>query len=136
MAAEVSIRKFKPSDKEAVDKMFTDGMQALIRPRFFVLVRQPQFGALLAGAVALSAYCQQGAPAWDAVKGILFTSGVFLLVVFMCVVQYTQSYIQSSLAGDLSNIPGFYFQDPKGQYRNGSRGHNRPHFRLLWCQAF
>jgi hypothetical protein len=115
MAGEVSIRKYRPSDSEAVGKMFTEGMQALIKPRFFVLVSQPQFGALLAGAVALSAYVQHDAPTRDALKGVLFTLAGFLLVVFMCVVQYTQSYIQSSLAGDLSDIPGYYIQNSEGE---------------------
>uniref|UniRef100_A0A672NK72 Si:ch211-81n22.1 n=1 Tax=Sinocyclocheilus grahami TaxID=75366 RepID=A0A672NK72_SINGR len=101
------IRRYQPSDREAVETVFRKGMMAHINPAFMYAMTRP-----LHIAVSLFFYIGAYVMAGQSVVLALVSGGAWIGLVYFCCYEFYASYIQAKLNTDMQDIPGYYLSNP------------------------
>ncbi|XP_070759637.1 N-acetyltransferase 8-like 2 [Enoplosus armatus] len=99
------IRRYRPSDKDTVLTLFSDGIQEHIRPCFHNAMTRPLYLAItLALCAAGYLLCS--------VFGAVVLPGVWVGLVYYCCHELYSSYVTEKLQTDMQDIPGNYLSRP------------------------
>uniref|UniRef100_G3NPL0 N-acetyltransferase 8-like 2 n=1 Tax=Gasterosteus aculeatus aculeatus TaxID=481459 RepID=G3NPL0_GASAC len=99
------IRQYRPSDKDAVRALFSNGIKEHIHPCFRNAITNP-----LNLAVAL-ALCVAGR-LLGSVSGAVVLTGAWVGLVYYCCHEVYASYVREKLRTDMQDIPGNYLSRP------------------------
>ncbi|XP_029548857.1 N-acetyltransferase 8-like 2 [Salmo trutta] len=101
------VRRYRPSDKDAVLTLFCDGILEHINPSFFNAISNPvNVGVTLFLSVA-GYMLGGGSTLWA-----LLLAGSWVGLVYYCCSQLYASYVRERLRTDMQDIPGCYLSHP------------------------
>ncbi|XP_062853564.1 N-acetyltransferase 8-like 2 [Trichomycterus rosablanca] len=103
----VTIRKFLPSDREAVSKVYRDGIHEHIIPLFTWAISQP-FHISLTMCMFVMGYMLSG----GSVGLALLAAVSWISLVFYCCYEFFAGYVRTRLHTDMQDIAGFYLSNP------------------------
>lgn len=99
------IRKFRPSDKEAVCTLYSIGTLECIRPCFHNAMTSPLYLAITL-ALCAAGYLL------GSVFGAVVLPGVWVGLIYYCCHEVYSSFVQRKLQTDMQDIPGYYLSRP------------------------
>lgn len=99
------IRKYRPSDKDAVCTLFTISILEHIRPSFYNAMTSPLYLAITLILSAAGYFL-------GSVFGALLLPGVWVGLIYYCCHTVYSSYVQDKLKTDMQDIPGYYLSRP------------------------
>lgn len=103
----VTIRRFQPSDQEAVCKLFQDGIQEHIVPLFTWAISQP-FHISVTLCMFIVGYMLCGGSV-----GLALLFAVFWIsLVFYSCYEFFAGFVRARLRTDMQDIAGFYLSNP------------------------
>lgn len=101
------VRRYRPSDKDAVLTLFSDGILEHINPSFYNAISNPvNVGVTLFLSVA-GYMLGGGSTLWA-----LLLAGSWVGLVYYCCSQLYASYVRERLRTDMQDIPGCYLSHP------------------------
>ncbi|XP_073708775.1 probable N-acetyltransferase CML1 [Garra rufa] len=103
----IVIRRYQPSDQEAVETIFRDGLMEHINPAFMHAMTQP-----LHITVSLFFYIGTYVMSGQSVILALVSGGAWIGLVYLCCYEIYAGYIRESLKTDMQDIPGYYLNNP------------------------
>ncbi|XP_037391039.1 probable N-acetyltransferase CML1 [Pygocentrus nattereri] len=107
----IVIRKFQPSDHEAVRALFRDGMQEHIIPSFTHAITQP-----LHITVTLCFFTVGYILGGGSVVLALLAGGLWIGLLYYCCYEHYAGYARSKLNTDMRDIAGFYLSRPDNYF--------------------
>lgn len=99
------IRKYRPSDKNAVCTLFSIGILEHIRPSFHNAMTSPLYLAITL-ALCAAGYLL------GSVFGAVVLPGVWVGLIYYCCHELYSSFVQGKLQTDMQDIPGYYLSRP------------------------
>lgn len=103
----VVIRKFQPSDSEAVKTIFQDGIQEHIIPSFIHAISWP-LHITLTLCLCIVGYILSG----ESVVLALLAGASWIGLLFCCCYEFYAGYVRLKLRTDMRDITGFYIKNP------------------------
>ncbi|XP_072539455.1 N-acetyltransferase 8-like 2, partial [Salminus brasiliensis] len=103
----IVIRKFQPSDHEAVRALFRDGLQEHINPSFAHAISQP-FNITLTLCCFAVGYLLGG----ESVSLALLAGGSWIGLVYISCYKLYAGFVRIRLRTDMQDIPRFYLSNP------------------------
>ncbi|XP_017543552.1 probable N-acetyltransferase CML1 [Pygocentrus nattereri] len=103
----IVIRKFQPSDDEAVMAIFQNGTQEHIIPSFKYAISQP-----LHITVTLCFFTVGYILGGGSVVLALLAGGLWIGLLYYCCYEFYAGYVRSKLNTDMRDIAGFYLSSP------------------------
>lgn len=101
------IRKFQPSDYEAVKRIFRDGIQEHIIPSFIYAISQP-LHITLTLCFSIAGYILSG----ESVALALLAGASWIGLLFYCCYEFYAEYVRLKLRTDMWDITSFYIRNP------------------------
>lgn len=101
------IRRYQPSDREAVEKVFRDGIEEHIFPAFMYAMTRPLH-------ITVSLFFYIGSYVWGGQSALLalVSGGAWIGLVFFCCHEFYAGYVRARLNTDMQDIPGYYLSNP------------------------
>ncbi|XP_041816990.1 N-acetyltransferase family 8 member 3-like [Chelmon rostratus] len=103
------IRRYRPSDKDAVHTLFSTGIQEHIPTCFHNAITSPLYLAITL-ALCIAGYLL------GSVLGAVVLPGVWVSFVYSCSYLVYYSYVREKLQTDMQDIPGNYLSRPDDCY--------------------
>ncbi|KAI4881981.1 hypothetical protein NFI96_007649 [Prochilodus magdalenae] len=103
----IVIRKFRPSDHEAVRALFRDGIQEYINPSFMNAVLRP-LHIILTLCFFAAGFILGG----ESVVLALLAGGSWIAVLYCCCYEQYAGFVRSRMRTDMQDIPGSYLNSP------------------------
>ncbi|KAK2889639.1 hypothetical protein Q8A67_015014 [Cirrhinus molitorella] len=103
----IVIRRYQPSDREAVKTIFRDGLMEHINPAFMYAMTRP-----LHITVSLCFYIGGYVMSGQSVVLALVSGGAYIGFVCFCCYEFYAGYIRERLNTDMQDIPGYYLNNP------------------------
>lgn len=103
----IVIRKFKPSDFEAVKTIFQDGIQEHIIPSFIYAISQPVHITLTL-CFCIVGYILSG----ESVGLALLAGASWIGLLLYCCYEFYAGYVRLKLSTDMQDITGYYIRNP------------------------
>ncbi|XP_067101495.1 N-acetyltransferase 8-like 2 [Osmerus mordax] len=101
------IRRYRPSDKDAVLVLFSDGILEHIGPSFRNAMTQPLYLVITLGLSAVGHHLGGGA-----LLCALLLAGAWVALVYYCCYELYDSFVRERLRTDMLDIPGCYLSQP------------------------
>uniref|UniRef100_A0A8C1MSD9 Si:ch211-81n22.1 n=1 Tax=Cyprinus carpio TaxID=7962 RepID=A0A8C1MSD9_CYPCA len=101
------IRRYQPSDREAVETVFRDGIMEHINPAFIYAMTRP-----LHITVSLFFYMGAYVMGGQSVVLALVSGGAWIGLVYFCCFEFYTGYVRARLNTDMQDIPGYYLSNP------------------------
>ncbi|XP_065135435.2 probable N-acetyltransferase camello isoform X2 [Paramisgurnus dabryanus] len=102
----ILIRRYKPSDQEAIEMIYPDAIKEHINPAFLYAMSQP-LHITISLFICIGAYLLRGS-----VILALISGGAWVGLVYFCCYEYYASYVRKRLCTDMKDIPGHYLSNP------------------------
>ncbi|XP_077053839.1 N-acetyltransferase 8-like 2 [Siphateles boraxobius] len=101
------IRRYQPSDRDAVERVFRDGIEEHINPAFMYAMTRPLH-------ITVSLFFYIGSYVWggQSVLLALVSGGAWIGLVFFCCYEFYAGYVRARLNTDMQDIPGYYLSNP------------------------
>ncbi|XP_076870071.1 N-acetyltransferase 8-like 2 [Brachyhypopomus gauderio] len=103
----IVIRKFKPSDHEAVSTIFQDGIQEHIWPTFTRAMSQP-----LHVFITLCFFTMGYVLGGESILLSLTAGGSWIGLLFYCCYEFYAGFVRLKLRTDMRDITGYFLSDP------------------------
>ncbi|XP_060723103.1 N-acetyltransferase 8-like 2 [Tachysurus vachellii] len=103
----IVIRKFQPSDFEAVKTIFQDGIQEHIIPSFIFAISQP-FHITLTLCFCIVGYILGG----ESFGLALLAGASWIGLLLYCCYEFFAGYVRLKLSTDMQDITGYYIRNP------------------------
>ncbi|XP_058635159.1 N-acetyltransferase 8-like 2 isoform X1 [Onychostoma macrolepis] len=101
------IRRYQPSDREAVEMVFREGIMEHINPAFMHAMTRP-----LHITVSLFFYIGAYVMSGQSVVLALVSGGAWIGLVYFCCYEFYAGYVRARLNTDMLDIPGYYLSNP------------------------
>ncbi|XP_073726619.1 probable N-acetyltransferase camello isoform X2 [Misgurnus anguillicaudatus] len=102
----ILVRRYEPSDQEAIEIIYPDAIKEHINPAFLHAMTQP-LHITISLFICIGAYLLGGS-----VILALISGGAWVGLVYCCCYEYYASYVQKRLRTELKDIPGHYLSNP------------------------
>ncbi|XP_071398061.1 N-acetyltransferase 8-like 2 [Centroberyx affinis] len=99
------IRRYRPSDKDTVLTLFSDGILEHIGPCFHNAMTSPLYLSITLGLCAAGYFL-------GSVLGALVSAGGWVGLVYYCCHELYTSFVRARLRTDMQDIPGNYLSRP------------------------
>ncbi|XP_067314329.1 N-acetyltransferase 8-like 2 isoform X2 [Pseudorasbora parva] len=103
----IAIRRYHPSDREPVERVFRDGIQEHINPAFLYAMTRP-----LHITVTLLMYMGVYVKCGQSAVLALVSGGAWVGLVYFCCFEFYSGYVRARLNTDMQDIPGYYLSNP------------------------
>ncbi|KAK2889638.1 hypothetical protein QQF64_028153 [Cirrhinus molitorella] len=103
----IVIRRYQPSDREAVENIFRDGTMEHINPAFMYAMTRP-----LHITVSLLFYIGTYVMSGQSVVLALVSGGAYIGFVYFCCYEFYTGYVRRRLNTDMQDIPGYFLSHP------------------------
>lgn len=103
----IVIRRYQPSDREAVERVFREGIEEHINPAFMYAMTRP-----LHITVSLFFYIAAYVMGGQSVVLALMSGGAWIGLVYFCCHEFYSGYVRARLNTDMQDIPGYYLSNP------------------------
>ncbi|XP_049419699.1 probable N-acetyltransferase camello isoform X7 [Epinephelus fuscoguttatus] len=105
LVMQVLIRPYRPSDKDAVLTLFSNGILEHIRPCFYNAMTSPLYIAITL-ALCVPGYLL------DSMLGAVVLPGAWVGLIYYCCHELYAGYVREKLQTDMQDIPGNYMSRP------------------------
>ncbi|XP_031157701.1 N-acetyltransferase family 8 member 3-like isoform X1 [Sander lucioperca] len=105
LVMQLVIRRYRPSDKDAVLALFSIGIREHIRPCFHNAMTSPLYLAITL-ALCVTGYLL------GSVLGAVVLAGAWVGLVYYCCHELYASYVREKLQTEMQDIPGNYLSRP------------------------
>ncbi|XP_058258220.1 N-acetyltransferase 8-like 2 [Hemibagrus wyckioides] len=103
----IIVRKFQPSDSEAVKTIFKDGIEEHIIPAFIYAISQPL------NITLTLCFCTVGYILGGGSVGLaLLTGASWIGLLLYCCYEFYAGYVRLKLSTDMQDITGYYLRNP------------------------
>lgn len=103
----IVIRRYQPSDREAVERIFREGIEEHINPAFMYAMTRP-----VHITVTLFFYICAYVMGGQSVVLALMSGGAWIGLVYFCCHEFYAGYVRARLNTDMQDIPGYYLSNP------------------------
>ncbi|XP_057194470.1 N-acetyltransferase 8-like 2 [Triplophysa rosa] len=103
----IVIRRYEPSDKEAVVTIYRDAIEEHINPAFMFAMTQPLY-ITISLFIYIGSYVMGG----QSVILALMSGGAWVGLIYFCCYEFYSGYVRERLHTDMKDIPGHYLSHP------------------------
>nr|XP_055069885.1 probable N-acetyltransferase camello [Misgurnus anguillicaudatus] len=108
----ILVRRYEPSDQEAIEMIYPDAIKEHINPAFLHAMSQPLHITIISLFFCIGAYLLDGSVILALTILAIISGGAWVGLVYCCCYEYYASYVQKRLRTDLKDIPGHYLSNP------------------------
>ncbi|KAA0712629.1 hypothetical protein E1301_Tti004786 [Triplophysa tibetana] len=101
------IRRYEPSDKEAVLTIYRDAIEEHINPAFMFAMTQPLY-ITISLFIYIGSYVMSG----HSVILALISGGAWVGLIYFCCYEFYSGYVRERLHTDMNDIPGHFLSHP------------------------
>lgn len=102
----ILVRRYEPSDQEAIEMIYPDAIKEHINPAFLHAMTQP-LHITISLFICIGAYLLGGS-----VFLALISGGAWVGLVYCCCYEFYASYVRENMRTDMRDIPGHYLSNP------------------------
>ncbi|XP_056606874.1 N-acetyltransferase family 8 member 3-like [Triplophysa dalaica] len=104
---QILIRRYEPSDKEAVLTIYRDAIEEHINPTFMFAMTQPLY-ITISLFIYIGSYVMSG----QSVILALISGGAWVGLIYFCCYEFYSGYVRERLQTDMKDISGHFLSHP------------------------